>query len=125
MKDCGRNVAWPRNAQHAISQRRVYVLNLETSWYIDCALEPAILYFFHRIHDKTRVCIGKKRRGPTVARDRESTIMGQMNAYLLFLETWDFKCSGYEAGLRLIAYFHARAHDPTRSGGYSPAVGEN
>jgi hypothetical protein len=30
-----------------------------------------------------------------------------MNAYLLFLETRELKCSGDEGGLRLIAYLHA------------------
>jgi hypothetical protein len=66
-----------------------------------------------------------------------------MNAYLLFLETWELKCSGDEVGLRLIAYFHAgrkvrengerkkgqdapRTHGlPTLSGHYSPAVSED
>jgi hypothetical protein len=33
--------------------------------------------------------------------------MRQVNAYILFLETWELKCGGDEAGLRLIAYFHA------------------
>lgn len=116
----GRNGTWPRNTQHPICQRRVYILDLETSWYIDCALESAVLYIFHRIHHKAGVCISKKGRGPTVARDRESTIMRQVNAYILFLETWELKCGGDEAGLRLIAYFHARTHDlSTLSCGYS------
>jgi hypothetical protein len=49
-----------------------------------------------------------------------------MDAYLLFLETWELKCSGDEAGLRLIAYFHAWTHGlPTLNGGYSPAVSED
>jgi hypothetical protein len=143
MKRGARNGAWPRNTQHAICQRRVYVLDLETRWYTDCTLESAILYFFHRIHDKGGICVSKKGRGSTVARDRELTIMGQMNAYLLFLETWELKCSGDEVGLRLIAYFHAgrkvrengqrekcentpRPHGlPTLSGSYSPAMSED
>jgi hypothetical protein len=50
-----RNGAWPRNTQHPICQRRVYILDLETSWYIDCAFESAVLYFFHRIHHKAGV----------------------------------------------------------------------
>lgn len=61
---------------------------LKTRWDIDRALEPAILEFLHMIHGESRVRVGKKGRGPPVARDRETTIIGQMNAYLLFLETW-------------------------------------
>jgi len=105
-----RGNAWPGNTKHSIRQRRVYVLDLETGWHTDCALEPPVLYFFHRIHDKRCVCIGQKWRGPTVARDRESAIMCQMDAYLLFLEAWDLKCSSDEARFRLVAYFHARTH---------------
>jgi hypothetical protein len=123
-----RNGAWPGNTKHAICQRRVYVLDLETRRHVDCALESAVLYFFHRIHDKRRVCISEKWRGPTVARDRESTIMGQMDAYFLFLEAWELKCSTDEVRLRLITYFDARTHDlstVTLSGSYSPAVGDD
>ena len=32
--------------------------------------------------------------------------MRQMDAYLLFLEAWDLKCSSDETRFRLIAYFH-------------------
>jgi hypothetical protein len=50
--------------------------------------------------------------------------MGQMNAYLLFLETWQLKCSGDEVGLRLIAYFHAgrkvRQHGERKKGDDAP-----
>jgi hypothetical protein len=49
-----------------------------------------------------------------------------MNAYLLFLETRELKCSGDEGGLRLIAYLHARTHGlSTLSCGYSPAMCKN
>jgi hypothetical protein len=63
-------------------------MTLKTRWYIDCALKSAILEFFHRIHGKGRVCVRKEWRRSPVARNREATITGQMDAYLLFFETW-------------------------------------
>ena len=39
--------------------------------------------------------------------DGETTIMSQMNAYLLFLETRKLERSSNEVRLRLIAYFYA------------------
>jgi hypothetical protein len=43
-----------------------------------------------------------------VTGDRETTVMSQMNAYLLLLEAWKLERSGDKVGLRLIAYFYAR-----------------
>lgn len=107
-----RNRAWPGNTKHAIHQARVYVLDLDDSGqriyyksaahgdkpnrrtylksrrYIDRALEPAVLEFLHRIRGEGRVCVGEEGRGPPVARDGETTIIRQMHAYLLLLETW-------------------------------------
>lgn len=79
---------------------------LKTRWYIDCALEPAVLEFFHGIHGETRVCVSEEGRRLTVAGDGETTIMGQMNTYLLLPKTWELKCSGDKTGPRMIAYFH-------------------
>jgi hypothetical protein len=124
-----RNCAWPGDTKHAIRQARVYVPDLkdssqciyyrstahggkrnrrtylESRRYIDRALEPAVLEFLHRIHGETRVCVGKEGRGPSLARDGEPTIIRQMHAYLLLLETWYLKSSSDETGLWFIAYF--------------------
>jgi hypothetical protein len=61
---------------------------LKTRWYIDRALKSAVLEFFHRIHREGGICVGKERRRSPVARNCETTVIGQMHAYLLFLETW-------------------------------------
>ena len=44
-----------------------------------------------------------------VTRDRETTVMRQMDAYLLLLEAWQLERSSDEVRLRLIAYFYARS----------------
>jgi hypothetical protein len=80
---------------------------LKPRWNTDCALELSVLEFFHRIHSESRVCVGEEGRGLTIARDRQTTIMSQMNAYLLFLKAWELECSGDETRLRLITNFHA------------------
>jgi hypothetical protein len=43
-----------------------------------------------------------------VTRDRETTVMSQMNAYLLLLDARKLERSGDEVRVGLIAYFYAR-----------------
>jgi len=91
-KDAFMSLTWMTRVSVPSSERSMWSQSkrtyLETGRHIDCALKSAVLYFFQRIHDKRGVCISKKWRRSTAARDRESTIMGQMDAYLLFLEAW-------------------------------------
>jgi hypothetical protein len=74
---------------------------------INCTLKSTVLEFFHRKHGKSRIHISQQGRWLTVARDGETAIRSQMNAYLLFLETWKLKGSGDILRLRLIAYLYA------------------
>lgn len=122
--------AWPGNTEHAICQRCVYVFDLKPCRHVDRALKSAVLEFFHGIDWKRRICVGQKWRRGSVTGDGETTIMSQMNAYILFLETWKLERSGNEVRLRLITYLYAGTHGllrgyPMLSSGYPPSVSED